>query len=127
MTPKKRDAANKFKRIRKKWAAIRGTAPARNPAYLRWIRNNNWCLLCEKYGSETGTPWRTESAHSGPHGISQKASDLDSLPLCGRHHRTGKDSYHVLGTKFFQHHGLDREQIISRLRSEYEEETGKKL
>lgn len=87
---------------------IAGKTPIRNPAYLRWIRSLA-CLVCR-------SRWRIEAAHTGPHGLAQKSSDLSTIPLCARHHRTGSDSYHELGpVKFAQVHGLDIAEIIARL------------
>jgi len=57
-----------------------------------------------------------EAAHTGPHGLSQKSSDLSAIPLCARHHRTGDDSYHKLGPrKFAAVHQLNVRAIIARL------------
>ena len=82
--------------------------PVRNEAYLRWIRSLP-CLVCH-------TPRGVEAAHTGPHGISQKSSDLSAIPLCGRHHRTGDDSYHRLGPrKFAEVHELNIQAIVARL------------
>jgi hypothetical protein len=82
--------------------------PIRNPAYLRWIRSLP-CLVCR-------TTRAVEAAHTGPHGLSQKSSDLSAIPLCGRHHRTGDDSYHRLGPrKFAEVHELNLPAIVARL------------
>jgi hypothetical protein len=57
-----------------------------------------------------------EAAHTGPHGLNQKSSDLSAIPLCARHHRTGDDSYHKLGPrKFAAVHQLNVRAIIARL------------
>ena len=82
--------------------------PVRNPAYLRWIRSLP-CVVCR-------TTRAVEAAHTGPHGLSQKSSDLSAIPLCGRHHRTGDHSYHRLGArKFAEVHELDIRAIVARL------------
>jgi len=82
--------------------------PVRNPGYLRWIRTLP-CSVC-------GTRRAVEAAHTGPHGLSQKSSDLSAIPLCGRHHRTGDDSYHKLGPrKFAEVHRLDLRAIVAGL------------
>ena len=82
--------------------------PVRNPAYLRWIRSLP-CLVCR-------TTRAVEAAHTGPHGLSQKSSDLCAIPLCGRHHRTGDDSYHRLGPwKFAAVHELNIRAMVARL------------
>ena len=59
-----------------------------------------------------------EAAHTGPHGLGQKSSDLSAIPLCARHHRTGPDSYHKLGPrKFAEAHRLNIPAIAARLRA----------
>jgi hypothetical protein len=63
--------------------------PERSQAYLKFIRRF-LCVCC-------GETRYVEAAHFGPHGIGQKASDFDALPLCPRCHRTGPHSYHKLG------------------------------
>src|SRR5690242_18817694 len=85
--------------------------PERSRAYLRFIRTKP-CLICN-------TRKQVEAAHSGPHGVGLKASDLDAIPLCRVHHQSGPDSYHALGRDFFSFHRLDREAIIRRLREEF--------
>jgi len=80
----------------------------RNPVYLRWIRTLP-CSVCR-------TTWTVEAAHTGPHGLSQKSSDLSVIPLCARHHRAGDDSYHKLGPrKFSEVHQLNIPAIVARL------------
>ena len=82
--------------------------PTRNPGYLRWIRTLP-CSVCR-------TRRAVEAAHTGPHGLSQKSSDLSAIPLCGRHHRTGDDSYHKLGPRqFAEVHRLDLRGIVAGL------------
>ena len=82
--------------------------PARNPAYLQWIRSLP-CSVCR-------TTRAIEAAHTGPHGLSQKSSDWSAIPLCARHHRTGTDSYHKLGPrKFSEVHHLNIPAIVARL------------
>ena len=74
--------------------------PARNRAYLGWIRSLP-CLVCR-------TTRNVEASHVGPHGLAQKASDFMTVPLCLRHHRTGNDSLHKLGRRHFEErHGVD--------------------
>lgn len=103
-----------FKRERKRIGVIKGTKPVRDPEYLAWIRMQ-WCIICEYVtGSEAGTR-HVEAAHVGRRGLGQKCSDNETVPLCVRHHRTGKDSHHVLGKNFWKHHGLDRDQMVRRL------------
>jgi len=82
--------------------------PVRNPGYLRWIRTLP-CSVCR-------TTRSVEAAHTGPHGLSQKSSDLSAIPLCARHHRTGDDSYHRLGPRrFAEVHHLHIGAMVARL------------
>ena len=82
--------------------------PVRHPGYLPWIRTLP-CSVCR-------TTRAVEAAHTGPHGLSQKSSDLCAIPLCVRHHRTGDDSYHKLGPrKFAELHQLNIPVIVARL------------
>jgi hypothetical protein len=82
--------------------------PTRNLKYLAWIRTLP-CLVCGKTGG-------IEAAHTGPHGLGQKSPDTSVVPLCARHHRTGRDSYHKLGPRAFERqHGLDLRAIVARL------------
>lgn len=76
--------------------------PERNEAYKRFIRRFP-CVCCGK------SRW-IEAAHFGKHGISQKASDKDVLPLCHICHQTGPKAYHKLGpVNFAAYHGIDVE------------------
>jgi hypothetical protein len=82
--------------------------PIRNSGYLQWIRTLP-CSVCR-------TTCAVEAAHTGPHGLSQKSSDLCTIPLCVKHHRTGNDSYHKLGPRrFAEVHQLNLGAITARL------------
>ena len=82
--------------------------PTRDSKYLAWIRTLP-CVVC-------GCARGIEASHTGPHGLGQKSPDSSAIPLCYRHHRTGKDSYHKLGPqKFAQAHDLDIPAIVRRL------------
>jgi len=82
--------------------------PQRNSRYLAWIRTQP-CVVC---GATRGI----EAAHTGPHGLGQKSPDPSAIPLCQKHHRTGKDSYHRLGSRRFSGlHKLDIPDIVWRL------------
>ena len=82
--------------------------PVRNPAYLQWIRTLP-CAVCRVTRG-------VEAAHTGPHGLGQKSSDLSAIPLCARHHRTGPDSYHKLGPRqFAEAHQLNIPALVARL------------
>lgn len=74
-----------------------GNKPVRDPAYLRFIR----LLPCIACGRQK---WGMQAMHTGPHGIGQKASDLDALPGCLACHR----ELHQIGPEKFQlKHHLD--------------------
>jgi hypothetical protein len=94
--------------------------PQRDTRYLAWIRTQP-CIICP--------PWKRsqiEAAHVGPRGVGQKCSDRQTVPLCLRHHQTGRDAHHRLGRRFWEHHGLNRDAVIADLVTRYEEETGRK-
>lgn len=119
---RKHAAGKAAKKERVKRAAIRGAKPLRDPAFLAWLRHQ-WCIVCEfRTGSEAGTN-HIEAAHVGIRGLRQKSSDREAVPLCVRHHRTGKDSHHVLGKRFWTHHHLDKGLILAALHARYEYET----
>ena len=87
---------------------LRTAPPERNWRYLAWIRTLP-CLVC---GAKRGI----EASHTGPHGLGQKSPDFSAIPLCTRHHRTGRDSYHKLGPrKFAELHNLDIPAIVLKL------------
>ena len=82
--------------------------PQRYSRYLAWIRTQP-CVVC-------GTRRGIEASHTGPHGLGQKSPDTSAIPLCSKHHRTGNDSYHKLGSrKFAVVHSLDIPAIVQRL------------
>jgi hypothetical protein len=81
--------------------------PARNGHYRAWIRS----LPCEV----CGTPCRIEAAHTGPHGLGQKASDYSCIPLCVEHHRAGNDALDKIGrTAFEERLGLNIAALVKR-------------
>jgi hypothetical protein len=82
----------------------------KDPEYLKFIRGLP-CLVCARLGGE--------AAHVGLRGMSQKCPDREAIPLCAKHHRTGKDSHHVLGKKFWEYHDLDRETLVRALQVYY--------
>lgn len=104
----------------------------KDPEYLEWIASQP-CLCCEImkrnmraagiefviHAQET----RTEAAHVGPRGLSQKCPDRETLPLCGwEHHREGKLSVHKLGRKFWDMWSIDREKLIAEYQARFEAE-----
>lgn len=78
--------------------------PLRDAKYLAWIRT----LPC----AVPNCGRRSEAAHTGGHGLAQRASDRRAIPLCAGHHR----EYRQLGRRRFeQTHSLDIEVLIERL------------
>jgi hypothetical protein len=69
----------------------RPNPPVRDPKYLAYIREFQ-CIGC-------GTRSRPRDAmHTGPHGLRQKASDLDALPGCRLCHQ----ELHKIGPRKWQ-------------------------
>ena len=97
----------------------------KDPAYLAWLHEQP-CVLCAYRYPGPGPTLsvqlsRTEAAHVGVRGLSQKSSDRDAIPLCGiEHHREGKYSIHKLGKDFWKFHGIDRDALIAELNAEYQ-------
>jgi len=82
--------------------------PPRSPKYLAWVRQKPCAVAGCRFGAE--------AAHTGSHGISQKASDYSAIPLCSNHHRTGTDALHRMGPRAFAHyHKLDIPAVIRAL------------
>jgi len=95
-------------------ASPRDPKPSRHSDYLRFIRRQP-CVVCAR-------TWGIESAHTGQRGLGQKADDRFALPLCRHHHRTGQDSHHRLGKRFWGFHGLNRVELIQQLQKLYTDE-----
>lgn len=108
--------------------------PLKDAKYLAFVRTIP-CVVCilpwriEKSGVSYSNVQEssTESAHVGERGLGQKCSDRETIPLCSAHHRTGRDSHHILGKGFFAHHGLDKEKIIAELNRLYDVENRDKV
>jgi hypothetical protein len=82
--------------------------PFRSAKYRAWIRTFP-CVAC-------GFEYAIEAAHTGPHGLSQKASDLTCIPLCRDHHRVGYDALDRIGPKrFAATFGIDVPALILSL------------
>jgi hypothetical protein len=87
-----------------------------HPEYLDFIRSLP-CLICAKIRRmQFG---RTEAAHVGQRGLGQKCSDLEAIPLCGCHHRTGEFAHHRLGKRFWTFWKIDRYEVIAHYQSRY--------
>ena len=82
--------------------------PLRDPKYRAWVRFFP-CAVC-------GTRRGVEAAHTGPHGLGQKAGDDTVIPLCQKDHRTGPQSLHKLGpVRFEEVHSIDVAATRQRL------------
>jgi hypothetical protein len=93
--------------------------PERCKPFLKFIRR----FLCVGCGERR----HIEAAHFGPHGIGQKSSDLDCLPLCPECHRTGSHAYHKIGpVDFATKHGLDIKALQQYFRHVWEGSNEKK-
>lgn len=71
--------------------------------------------------SDVEIPAPVEVAHVGVRGLMQRSSDLETIPLCTEHHRTGKEAQHVLGKHFWERHGIDREVTIKSTQYQWSE------
>ena len=87
----------------------RSIKPVRSEGYKAFVRS--WpCIAC---GTMT---MPRDAAHVGPHGIGQKASDLDAIPACRKCHAR----LHKLGPLAFQAaHDLDFREAIALLHHMY--------
>lgn len=63
--------------------------PFRSPLHLAFVRSLPCCICFRTFG--------VEAAHVGRRGMSQKCSDLDTIPLCNLHHR----EQHRIGLRHF--------------------------
>jgi hypothetical protein len=88
--------------------------PSRHSDYLRFVRRQP-CLIC-------AATYGVESAHTGGRGLGQKADDRFALPLCLHHHRTGPESHHKLGKRFWSFHGLDRVELIGQMQALFQQD-----
>lgn len=79
--------------VRPRPNSYRREKPARNEAYLAFLRR----LPCAACGSAR----LVEAAHTGPHGLGQKSADVDAIPLCFHCHRGDADSLHNVGPERF--------------------------
>ena len=77
------------------------------------------CVACE----QDGLVRPAEIHHIRKHtGMGLRPPHSDTIPLCGHHHRTGKDSIHLGKKLFIQKYGTEQEilkQVKERINSEY--------
>lgn len=79
-----------------------GRKPVRDPLYRQFIKRLP-CVGCLK-------TWGIDPAHTGPHGLGQKACDLTCIPLCRRCH----DAFDSDPRGFADAHGLDIAALIQQ-------------
>lgn len=84
--------------------------PVRDAAYLKFVRSLP-CLGC-------GRRYGVEAAHTGPHGLSQKASDLSCIPLCryGCHRAFDRNPRGFAGENY-----IDVPAVVKRLNQFWQE------
>lgn len=68
------------------------------------------CCVCRRMGYE-GTLAEIHHPRAGV-GMGKRSKHYDAIPVCPQHHRHGKDSIHVLGTKGFPKHWGFTEQDL---------------
>ena len=87
--------------------------PVRDEAYLRFVRSLP-SAVSGRYGCD--------AAHTGPHGIGTKASDLSAIPLTRQEHR----DLHKIGPRAFaEKHRLDVAALVARLNGAYRVKQGR--
>jgi hypothetical protein len=86
--------------------------PVRDPQYLKFIRS----LPSAKSGRGG-----CEAVHTGPHGLSQKSSDLNCIPLTRQEHR----EYGADPRGCEKRWKIDLAKLIARLNRAYELKTGR--
>jgi hypothetical protein len=96
------------------WHSVGADRPpgkaATRSVYRRWVRFFP-CAVCQ-------VSFGIDSCHTGPHGLSEKASDLTCIPPYRRHHRIGADALHRIGrAKFERVHGLNIGDPVKQLMS----------
>ncbi len=118
---KKNEHAEKL--ARRKRAKVSGRQPAKDPAYLAFIRSMP-CIICllRSGGDCAHQETRTEAAHVGYRGLRQKCSDRETIPLCAWHHRLSPSSHHRLGRFFWVFHKITKATVITALHAKYEQE-----
>lgn len=85
----------------------RAVKPVRDPLYRRFIKSLP-CLACLK-------TWSVDPAHTGPHGMSQKACDLKCVPFC----RTCHAEYDQDPAAFVAKHNLDIPAYVAKFNEFY--------
>lgn len=114
------DSAGALKRPKtRKLKPLRFNQVPQNPEYLKFIRTFSCILnglqckagLRQKLHVCSG---QIEAAHTGAHGLKQKAADETALPICSNGHRTGNCAYHKSARKFWAHWGIHRANLVQK-------------
>lgn len=94
------------------------------PAFLAFVRRHR-CLTCD-------APPRSEAAHirsaclergKPSTGMQQKPDDRWAVPLCGKCHRTGRQSQEALGeAAFWPMHRIDPFAVAAKLYAQFQAE-----
>lgn len=87
----------------------RSVKPVRSPEYRRFIKRLP-CAACL-------ATWNVDPCHTGPHGLSQKSSDMSCIPLCRRCH----DAFDADPHGFAARHKMDVPALIKKFNSFYRE------
>jgi hypothetical protein len=95
----------------------------KDPEYLDFVHEQP-CAVFAVDRLFTKCGGRIHAHHSGDHGFSQRAPDSTAIPLCEAHHQAGPHAVHRLGKRFYQFHGIDRDELIAGLNRKFEEEHG---
>jgi hypothetical protein len=91
----------------------------KDPAYLAFVHEFT-CVACAGVVVKRVSGRPVQAHHAGARGLGQKCSDRETIPLCSLHHLVGKDAIHVLGRRFWDYHGLDKDRIIETLNKLYD-------
>ena len=83
-----------------------GSRPVRDPKYLRFIRRQ--ASVVSGFGG-------CDPCHTGPHAYSQKASDLDVIPLTRKEH----EQFDKNQSAYAELHGLDIPALIREFNDTY--------
>ena len=79
------------------------------------------CYACQVNGIENYAEVHHIRKHTG---MGLRPSHFDTIPLCGRHHRTNKDSIHLGKKLFIQKYGTEQEilkQVIDKIKKKEEQ------
>lgn len=85
-----------------------------DPKYKAWIAS----LACSVPGCGLGP---IHVCHVGERGFSNRCADRETAPFCEIHHQDNRLGMHGrLGRNFWQHYGLDQDELIADLNCRYD-------